>query len=40
MKIGNPTGKLLQNYKQLECKIFAILLKNDSDHLLALLQFA
>ena len=32
--------KLLQNYKQLECKIFRILLKHESDHLSVLFQFA
>ena len=31
-KIANFTGKLLQNYKQLECEIFRILLKHLSDH--------
>ena len=37
MKIANFTGKLLQSYKQLKCKIFWILLKRISDHLSVLL---
>ena len=32
-KIANFMGNLLQNYKQLECEIFWILLKQTSDHL-------
>ena len=32
-KIANFTGKLLQNYKWLEYKIFGILSKQVSDHL-------
>ena len=40
MKIANSTGKLLQNYKQLECEILRILLKHVSDHLSVLFQFA
>ena len=32
-------GELLQIYKQLECKIFRILLKHLSDHLSVLFQF-
>ena len=32
-KIENRKGKLLQNYKWLECDIFGILLKRVSDHL-------
>ena len=32
-KITDFTGKLLQNYKYLECEIFRILLKQVSDHL-------
>ena len=39
-KIANLTGKLLQNYKQLEGEIFMILLKHVSGHLLVLFQFA
>ena len=35
-KIANFTGKLLQNYKELECEIFRILLKHENDHLLVL----
>ena len=31
-KIENCTGKLLQNYKYLECKILRTLLKHVSDH--------
>ena len=38
-KIANFTGKLLQNYKQLESEIFRILLKHLSDHLPVLFQF-
>ena len=34
------TGKLLQNQKQLECKILMVLLKHVSDHLSMLFQFA
>ena len=32
--------KSLQNYKQLECEIFRILLKHESDHLSVLFPFA
>ena len=39
-KIANFTGKLLQNYKYFECKIFRILFKHISDHLSVLIQFA
>ena len=39
-KIANFTGKLLQNYKLLECEILMILLKHISDHLSVLFQFA
>ena len=38
--MANFIGKLLKNYKQLECKIFRILLNNVSDHLSCLFQFA
>ena len=31
--MANFTGKLLQNYKYLECGIFRILLKHEIDHL-------
>ena len=37
MKIGS-LGKLLQNYKYLESKIFRILLKKVSDNLSVLFQ--
>ena len=37
MKIGD-LGKLLQNYKYLECKILRILLKKVSDNLSLLFQ--
>ena len=36
-KIANFKGKLLENYKQMECEIFKILLKYVSDHLSVLL---
>ena len=39
-KIGTFSGKLLQNYKQLEYEIFRILLKDLNDHLSAFFQFA
>ena len=39
-KIANFTGKLLQNYKYFECKIFRILFRHVSDHLSVLIQFA
>ena len=32
-KIANFTGKLLQNYKKLDCKTFRILLQHVSDYL-------
>ena len=35
-KTANFTGKLLKNYKWLECKIFRILLKHINDHLLVI----
>ena len=38
-KIANFTGRLFRNYKQFECEIYRILLKNVSDHLSVLLQF-
>ena len=37
-KIANFTGKLLQNYKEFECKIFKIFFKHVSDHLSVLFQ--
>ena len=40
IKIANFTDTLLQNYKQLECEILRILLKQVSDHLSVLFQFA
>ena len=40
MKIANFTGKLLENYKWLECEIFRILLKYVSDHLSVHFQIA
>ena len=39
-KIVNFKGKLLQNYKWLECEIFRILLKHVNDHLSVFFQFA
>ena len=39
-KTANFKGKLLQTYKQLECRIFKVLLKYVSGHFLALFQFA
>ena len=39
-KIANFTGELLQNYEQLECKIFRIVLKHVRDNLSVLFQFA
>ena len=38
-KIANFVGKLLRNCKQLEYKVFRILLKNVTDHLLVVFQF-
>ena len=39
-KIANFVNKLRQNYKQLECELFMVLLKHVSDHLVVLFQFA
>ena len=39
-KMENFTGKLLQNYKQLEREIFRILLKHTINHLSVLFKFA
>ena len=39
-KIANFTGQLIQNFKQLKCKILRILLKHEIDHLSVLFQFA
>ena len=39
-KIANFTGKLLQNYKTLDCEIFGIILKHVSDDLSVFFQFA
>ena len=39
-KIASFTGKLLQNYKQLECEIFRTFLKHASNHLSVIFQFA
>ena len=39
-KTANFTGKLLQNYKYLECEIFRIFLQHVSDHLSVFFQFA
>ena len=39
-KIAIFMGKLLQNYKLLECEIFKILLKHACDYLSVLFQFA
>ena len=39
-KIANFTSKLVQNYKWLECEIFRIFLKDVSEHLSVLFQFA
>ena len=39
-EIPNFSGKLLQNYKYFEYKIFRILLKQVSNHLSILFQFA
>ena len=38
-KIAHFTGKVLQNHKLLECKIFRIILKHVSDHVSVLFQF-
>ena len=37
-KIANFTGKLLQNYRYLECEVFRILLKHVGNHLSVLFQ--
>ena len=37
--MANFISKLLQNFKQLECEFFRILLKHVSDHLLVLFSF-
>ena len=39
-KKANLTGKLLQNYKYLECENFRIILKHASNHLSVLFQSA
>ena len=39
-KIAKFTGKLQQNYKELECEIFRIITKQVSNHLLVLFPFA
>ena len=39
-KLADFAGKLRQNYKQLKCELFWILLKYISDHLSVLSQFA
>ena len=39
-KIANLTGKLLQNYKYLQCEVFRVLLKHVNDHLSLNFQFA
>ena len=38
-KIANVTGKLLQNYKELECEICRILFKQAMDSLSVFFQF-
>ena len=38
-KIANVTGKLLQNYKELECEICRILFKHAMDSLSVFFQF-
>ena len=37
--VANFTGKLLQNFKQMECEISRILLKHVNGHLSVLFQF-
>ena len=37
-EIADFTGKLLENYKLLECKVFRVLLKHVSDHLSVLFE--
>ena len=37
--VANFTGKLLQNFKKMECEIFRILLKHVNGHLSVLFQF-
>ena len=39
MKIAHLRGKLLQNFRQLECEISRTFLEQVSDHLSVLFQF-